>query len=435
MVVATLLYLNRDPYPGLDFVPFREVDRIATQEKDPSVFFTATAGDRAYGAYQRTDRRLDIAVLDTESAKVERWITTEAGAERWNWIKALPDVLLVKADVVGSTDSGDLIAYDPANGAKLWSRQVHGADEFYFFDKYVVVLDGTADTLVGINARTGREWRQPSPKGEYDSDSAVYPVRTVREVGGPAGSSGDAALPNRGDEPRLVQIGADDSIRVVDVTNGRVLKSRPDAADTDDVVLAYEGQLFVAPKADGYGLARYDLTTLAAPTSIYRAADKSRRPTALQPCGERQVCLLETAGSDAATTELLAVRTDQDDSQRAAWRKKVPQAQELLPVGERALVRLGVTEPVSKLFATDGAEKMSRDGIAARVDGGNLLVFAKEPATYSQDVSIAGVVAESGEPTELGQLKEVVPASCSWNTSVVVCGARSEFVVAGFTAG
>ncbi|GAB3967859.1 Hsp70 family protein [Plantactinospora veratri] len=435
VVAATLLYLTRDPYPGLDFASFQEVGRIATREENPSALFTATAGERAYAGYQRTDRRLDIAVLTAGSAKVERWITTDVGAERWDWIRALPDVLLVKAEVIGSSTPGVMIALDPANGAKLWSRQVRGDDRVFLFDEYVVVLDEAADTLVGVNARSGREWNLPNPKGEYDSDSAVYPVRTARQLGGAGAPTVEATPPIPGDEPRLVQIGADDSIRVVDVTNGKVLKSRADAADTDDKVLAYEGQLFVAPSTAGYGLARYDLASLAAPTTIYNAVDKSRRPTALEPCGEQQVCLLETAGSGAEGTELLAVRTDQGGSQQAAWRKKVPQAQGLLPVGERALVRLGSSDPAAKLFSAEGDEKLSRDGFAVRVDGGNLLVFAEAPTPYSQDASVAGVVAESGKLTELGQLKQVVAASCSWNSSVIVCGARSEFVVARFTAG
>ncbi|GIG85294.1 Hsp70 family protein [Plantactinospora endophytica] len=434
VVVATLLYLTRDPYPGIQFEPFQEVDRIAAREENASLLFTATAGERAYVAYQRADQRLDVAVLTAGSAKVERWFTTDAAAERWEWIKALPDVLLVKPQVIGTTTPQDVIALDPANGAKLWSRPVRGDDGFYFFDEYVVILDETADALVGIDARTGKEWTLPNPKGQYSSDSAVHPVRTAREVGGAAEPSGDPALPNRGDRPQLVQIGADDSIRVVDVTNGRVLRSRADAADVDDKVLAYEGQLFVAPSSDGYGLARYDLADLGPPTNIYNAVDKSRRPTELQPCGEHQVCLLETAAANGDTTELVAVRTDRSGSQQAAWRKKVPQGRELRAVGEYPLVRTGSSsEPVENLFGADGAEKLSRDGFAVRVDGGNLLVFDKDPSTYGQDASVAGVVAGSGKLTELGQLKQVATATCSWNSTVVVCGARAEFVVARFT--
>ncbi|WP_422772141.1 Hsp70 family protein [Plantactinospora sp. WMMC1484] len=434
VVVTALLYLNREPYPGIDFAPFTEVDRIAIREENPSALFTATAGKRAYVAYQRADQRLEIAVLTAGSAKVERWFTTEVAAERWAWIKALPEVLLVRADAITTSAPRDVIAFDPASGEQLWSRSVRGDDELYFFDDHVVLLDATADALVGIDARSGDDWTLPSPKGDYDSDSAVHPVRTAPEVGGAAELDGDPALPNRGDEPRLVQVGADDSIRVVDVRSGRVLASRPGAADTDDTVLAYEGQLFVAPSNDGYGLARYDLATLGPPTSIYTAPDKSRRPLDLEPCGERQVCLLENAGSDAASTELLAVRTDGTGSQEAAWRRAVPQARDLQPVGEHALVRANPGNPVSKLFSAGGDELLDRDGVAVRVDGGNLLVFAEDPGTYSQDASVAGVVAGSGALTELGQLKQVNTASCSWNTSVIVCGARAEFVVARFTA-
>ncbi|MFC6015394.1 Hsp70 family protein [Plantactinospora solaniradicis] len=434
VVGAATLYLTRDRYPAIDFAPFAEIDRVAARVENPTTPFTVMAGDRAYVAYRRPDQRLDIAVVQAETAKVSRWITTDVGAEQWAGLEALPDVLVVKAGAVVGSTPRDLIAFDPDNGAKLWSRQVHGDDTIHYFDRYVVVLDKTAATVIGINARTGEEWTLPSPKGQYDSASAIYPMNTVEEVGGAAANPyGNPMMPNRGDDPRLVQIGADGSIRVIDVTNGRVLKTREKAADTDDFVLAYEGQLFVASPTDGYGLARYDLATLGAPTNVYTAPDKSRRPQALAPCGEHQVCLLEGAGSDKESTELVAVRTDdRADNQEAAWRKKVPQAQYLVPVGENMLVPIGSSEDSLRLFDPDGRNTLTREGVAVRVDGGNLLAFDASLSTYRDDASVAGVNVGSAKATELGQLKAIIPASCSWNTSVIVCGTDSEFLFARF---
>ncbi|MBE1486586.1 Hsp70 family protein [Plantactinospora soyae] len=439
VVGAAALYLTRDRHPAIDFAPFAEISRVAARVENPTSPFTAMAGDRAYVAYQREDQQLDIAVaqVQADTAEVSRWFTTGARAERWDGIKALPDVLLVRADAASTSALRDLIAFDPDNGKQLWSRQVRGDDPVYYFDQYVVLLDRTAATVVGINARTGKEWSQPSPQGQYDNASEIYAMNTAEEVGGAAlNPNGDPALPNRGDDPRLVQIGADGSIRVLDVTNGRVLKTRANAADTDDFVLAYDGQLFVASPTDGYGLARYDLATLGSPTNVYTAPDKSRRPRALEPCGEEQVCLLEGTGSDDESTELVAVRTDdRADSQEPAWRKKVPQAQGLVPVGENILVRIGSSDRSSRLFTPDGENTLTRDGVAVRVDGGNVLAFDAELTTYADDASVAGVNVGSAKTTELGQLKKIIPASCSWNSSVIVCPTGSEFVFARFTGG
>ncbi|MBF9134146.1 Hsp70 family protein [Plantactinospora sp. S1510] len=437
VVGAAALYLTRDRYPAIDFAPFAEIARVAAQVENPATPFTAMAGDRAYVAYRRPDQRLDVAVVQARTAKVSRWITTETGAEQWAGIEALPDVLLVEAgSPIGSTPR-DLIAYDPDDGAHLWRRQVHGDDTIHYFDRYVVVLDKTAARVIGINARTGKEWTLPSPPGQYDSASAIYPMNTAEEVGGAATNpNGDPMMPNRGDDPRLVQIGADGSIRVIDVTNGRVLKTREKAADTKDFVLAYDGQLFVASPTDGYGLARYDLATLGAPTNVYSAPDKSRRPQALEPCGKHQVCLLEGAGSDKESTELVAVRTDdRADNQEAAWRRRVPQAEHLVPVGENALVRIGTSSESVKLFDPDGRNILTREGVAVRVNGGNLLAFDAELTPYRDDASIAGVNVGSAKATELGQLKGIIPTSCSWNTSVIVCGTESEFLFARFGGG
>ena len=43
---------------------------------------------------------------------------------------------------------------------------------------------------------------------------------------------------------------------------GRLLRSRTNVAEPDDVVLAHEGRLYVAAAEGGYWLAEYDLETM-----------------------------------------------------------------------------------------------------------------------------------------------------------------------------
>ncbi|ROT28088.1 Hsp70 family protein [Micromonospora sp. HM5-17] len=431
VAAAAVLYLTRDPYPALDFAPFAEVGRIATREPDATTLLTTTGGDRAYVGYQRSDNRLDVAVVDPTTAKVARWFTTDETAERWLWLQALPKALIVRGGATSSSDPGVLVGFDPDTGKKLWSRQISGGAEAHSYDEYVVLLDRDADAVIGINARTGREWSLPSPKGEFGSDSAVEPVHTPGEYGGTADAYGNHMLPNRGKEPGLVEVGADGSVRLIDVAAGKVLKERANAADTDDLLLAYEGELFVAPKSGGYGLARFDLRTLGTPTTVYTAPDKSRQPVDLLPCGEHQVCVLETAGTDSATAQLVAVRTDKAE---VAWRRDVPKGERLRAVGQNIVVQTTSSGTTVRLFTPDGRKVLEREGVASRINGGNLLLFDDALSTYPGTMSVAGVVAKSGRLTQLGPLKEVVGTSCSWTTSVLICAGRSEFVLTRFVA-
>jgi hypothetical protein len=106
-----------------------------------------------------------------------------------------------------------------------------------------------------------------------------------------------------------------------------------------------------------------------------------------------------------------------------------------VPVGGNTLVGIGSSNESVKLFDPDGRNTLTREGVAVRINGGNLLAFDAELSTYRDDASVAGVNVGSAKTTELGQLKAIVPVSCSWNTSVIVCGAESEFLFARFVGG
>ena len=67
-----------------------------------------------------------------------------------------------------------------------------------------------------------------------------------------------------------------------------------------------------------------------------------------------------------------------------------------------------------------------RGGVAVRLDAGNLLLFADPPSSAEDNRSIAGMPVNSGDVTEMGELKDVRSETCSWNTSVIACGAGKD---------
>nr|MDT0663278.1 Hsp70 family protein [Micromonospora sp. DSM 115978] len=432
VATAAVLYLNRDGYDDLEFRSFVDIGRVEYRVDAPSYLHTAVLGNRAYVAVELPDsKKLAVAAVEAGSAK-ELWrVEVPASSDRWSHLTATPNAVLAFADAIGTDTPREMTVLDPGDGRRLWSLSMRGNDEVRVFDEVLVFVDRTANRLAGRDLRDGdEEWTLPFPTGEYGAiDTAVHTVTTAADLGGPGDFNGLPLAPVRDDDQRIVQIGADRSARVIDVTSGAVVKSRTNVADPGDLVLAHEDRLYAAVAEGGYWLAEYDLASMGEPRNVYRAPDERRRVGGLVPCGQRQVCLLESAGLDGATTELVAVNAEE---QGARWRRPAPDAQLLMPVGDHVLAGTTLSEYRFTVFRPDGGELLSRDGMAARVDGGNLLAFAERPSTYADDASVAGVRVSSAEPVELGQLKGVRAANCSWNAAVIVCPAESDFVVRRF---
>lgn len=430
VVTAAVLYLARDHYPALEFrSPVERVARVAAGAERPAAMFTAVLGNRAYLAYPLDDGRLEVVAVDADTGG-EKWRKpTEASAERWERIVALPGAVVAFADAIGDDTPRDLVLLDGASGDQRWSRPILGDDEVFFGEGVAVLVDRTGKQLVGLRLSDGGEtWVQPSPQDEYGgAGTSVHPVTTDKALGGPAFVDGSPRDPWRGEVRRLVQVGADRSVRVVDMGSGRTVHSRANVADQDDLVVAHEDRLYVARDEAGYQLLAYDLATDAQPKVLYTAPDDRKRPEALVPCGEHRACLLETTGGEDESTEVVAAT----EEKVAHW--PAPEATRLVPLGEHLLVRRTSSESVSTLFDPDGrAVLRDRKGVAVRLDGGNLLVFADPPSSVEDDRSVAGVAAGSGAVTEMGQLVGVRSETCSWNTSVIVCGAKEDFVLYRF---
>ena len=432
-VVATaVFYLTRDRYADLAFQPFEEIGRVKTTDEGSALFGTEITGDRAYLAYEREDGRLEVIAVKASTAEVLWRERTDSTSDQWRGILgAQHNAVAVLASESREADLRDLIVLDPTNGRKLWSRGVRGDDSILFFEQVVVLVDRTAGQLIGLNVRTGQQkWSLPNPKDEDGTTgTAVYRVSTAEGLAGPGTRWGNPRDQYRGEEQRIVQIGADRSARVIDSRTGSVLRSSRSVADLDDHVVAHDGRLYVAPNDYGYRLVTYDLDTMGEPKSLYTADDKQRRVEALEPCGQDRVCLLERANADAKTTELVAVSADENVS---TWRKSAPAAESIVSIGEHTLIRTSGSEYQSTVFDPDGTQLLARKGNGVRVDGGNLLLFDEDPSDYPTDVGVAGIPLNSKKRIELGRLSGVRSSSCSWNTAVIVCATRAEFVFLRF---
>ncbi|MFF4874736.1 Hsp70 family protein [Micromonospora sp. NPDC000668] len=430
VATAATLYLTRDRYPDLEFRALSELSRPAAGAERPAGMWTAVLGDRAYLGYPLPDDRLEVVAVDTATGD-ELWREpTDVTADDWEGLVAVPGAVAVLADAPGDSTPRALAILDGRSGEQRWSRMVRGDDDVYFADDVAVLVDRAGGRLVGLRLTNGNEkWIQANPGDRYGgSRTVVRPVGTDQAAGGPAFLDGAPRNPWTGKGRRLVQVGADRSVRLLDMSSGNVLRQWGSVADLDDLVVAHEDRLYVAANEGGYQLLAYDLGSDAEPVVLYRAGNDQNRPKELVACGERRACLLEVPNSDAERTEVVAAT---EGKQAIHW--SAPGVTDLVPLGTRLLAQRDSPESTVTLFDAAGKPVLrDRRGVAARLDEGNLLVFAKAPSTVADNRVLAGVWAKSGEVDELGELQEVRSASCSWNTRVIACGADKDFVLYSF---
>ncbi|WP_406041721.1 Hsp70 family protein [Micromonospora sp. NBC_00898] len=428
VTTAAVLYVTRDRHPELEFQAFGTGTRIPAGTDRPTEMFTAALGDRAYLAYRRDDDRLEVVAADAGTGR-ELWRKQSAApAERWDRIVALPGAVALLADGSGTSTPGELEVLDAGSGRQRWHRAVHGDDEFFFGTDVLVLADRDGHRLVGLRMGDGsQKWSRADPTDQYgNSRTSVHPVTSEEGLSGPGFADGRPRDPWQGDVARIVQVSADRSVRLIDMASGMVVRRRTNVAEPDDLVAAHSDRLYVA--GDDGRLLSYDLGSLAEPTVLYTAQDDRHRPRDLVPCGEHRACLLEVTDADQTTVAVVAAAEG-----RKAERWSAPGADLLVPFGDRVLARRTYPEPAVTLFGPDGQRVLNeRDGVAVRVDAGNLLVFAKPLGGGEDDRSVAGVGAESGRLVELGQVKQVRGESCSWNTEVIACGSAKDFVLYRF---
>ncbi|MDW3849751.1 Hsp70 family protein [Micromonospora sp. BRA006-A] len=423
VAASVLLWVFRDRHPALDFHTAELVKTVAAGDTRPDQMFTATLGERAYLVRSLPDGHLDVTAVEAATGKTVWEKRTDAAAQRWAGIRALPDGLLVLGDATGSDTPRVLAVLDEDSGDQRWRTDVGRDDTLYLGPDTIVRLDRTGERLVGLRLSDGRRrWERPNPRTEYgDARTKVVPVGTGAALDGPGDAEGSPLAPWAGKADRLVQVGADRSVRVVDMRSGRILKDRGNVAGLDDPVAARDDRLYVAENERGLRLLAYDLGGLGTPSVLYEAPEQGGRVKDLVTCGERRVCLLETPGSGADDTRVVSATEGEGTRQWPA-----PRAESLVPVGEHVLAGRDSPDAVT-LFAPDGTPVLrDRDGTAVRLDAGNLLIFSEAPSAYEDDRVLAGTAVD-GEPVEMGQLKQIRSESCSWNTEMLVCGAEKEF--------
>ncbi|MCG5455418.1 Hsp70 family protein [Micromonospora sp. PSH03] len=431
VATAATLYLTRDRYPDLTFDSLRELSRPSAGAERPVDMWTAVLDDRAYLAFPLPDDRLEVVAVDAGNGR-ELWREqTDVRADDWKAVIAVPGGVAVLADAPGDSTPRPLAVLDGRTGEQRWQRVLRGDDDVYFADDTVVLVDRAADELVGLRLTNGSaKWTQPNPRGQYAGGrTVVRPVGTDAAAGGPAFLDGTPRNPWASKGRRLVQVGADRSVRLLDMASGAVLRQWGSVADLDDLVVAHEDRLYVAANEGGYQLLAYDLGSDAEPVVLHRSGNDEYRPKELVACGERRACLLQVPDNDVARTEVVAAT---EGERMIKW--SAPGVTGLVPLGEQVLAQRELPEPSVTVFDAAGKPVLrDRGGVAVRLDAGNLLVFAKAPSMVADNRVLAGVWAESGEVDELGELKDVRSSSCSWNTHVIACGADKDFVVYRFT--
>ncbi|MFF5180105.1 Hsp70 family protein [Micromonospora sp. NPDC000316] len=432
VATAATLYLTRDRYPDLEFGSLRELARHEAGAERPRGMWTAVLGDRAYLGYPLPDNRLEVVAVDTRTGDQLWRQPTGVTADSWTGLVAVPGAVAVLANASGSSTPRALAVLDGRSGAQRWHLSIRGDDDVYFADDVAVLVDRAASRLVGVRLGDGTEkWARPNPSDRFGgSRTAVRPVGSDKADGGPAFLDGTPRDPWTGKGQRLVQVGADRSVRLLDMSSGDVVRQWDNVADLDDLVVAHDDRLYVAGNEGGFQLLAYDLGSDAAPVVLYRATNDQHRPKSLVACGERRACLVQVQSGDAERTEVVAAAEGETPVRWSA-----PGTTGLVPLGEQVLTQREYPKPTVTLFDAAGKPLALRDrpGVAARLDAGNLLVFAKAPSTMADSRSVAGVWAESGEFDELGELRDVRSASCSWNTRVIACGADKDFVLYRFT--
>jgi hypothetical protein len=428
---ATLLVVFWPGYRALDFRAFDEIARIPPAVEVTSGFSDAAIiGDRAYFANADANGLLGVVAVGAHDGK-KAWSKTTAGvATRWEKMVALPSGLAVFAATESATGKRRMAILGAKDGGLLWDRQIDDSDEVFFVGDVAVLVDRVEHRLLGleINKQGHARWSLPDLKSTSGTGSAVVPVSTTADVSGPASAGGRAFEPDLDDDKRIVQISADRSARVIDAGTGEELvKPRQNvAAPGEEEIVAHNGRLFVRESDNGQRIVAYDLAKLGEPESLYTAPTADDKISSLVACGKERVCFLQSAGYDAKTTQVVAVDTD-----RRRWSTPLAQAETLVPVGDSVLVSQNSSPPRVSLLDRAGKASWGRDGEAARLDAGNVLLFNKAMSAYPDDPSLWGQHLGDGA-VPLGPLSGVRSATCAWDTSAIACVAETDFVLQSF---
>jgi outer membrane protein assembly factor BamB len=397
----------------LEFTGFTHVHRVPFDQPSRTTL-TAVHGDRGYAGWEVGG---ELTVVATGMAGGgERWRTRVGGAAQWGRLDAVSQVVLVFGQELLDDRSRPLVVLDGADGRELWRRDIRGDDRYAVVDDRLVWLDVAGAAVRGLDLAGGEEvWSHPFSSGGVP---AIVRVHTDADLAGVTDAAGNPAVEL--DDPRLVLVGADRVVRVIEGRDGAVLSEGANLADPDDHLAAYRDRLVVAASGPGYQVLSYDLADLTAVPRLLYTAGADRWPQALTPCGDGRACVIDVEAFDPGTAVVTAI---DPAGGGGLWSESVPDAEGLLPVGPWVVVatRVGF-EPAVVAFDPAGDRVLERAGTAVRLNAANLLVFSGDLGQFAQaPVSADGIAVKTGEPVSLGPLPEVRGGFCSWNATHVIC--------------
>jgi molecular chaperone HscA len=441
VVVAAGAVLTWHFWPGyraLGYHPLSSPQRIKPAVPVSSTWSDAEVlGDRVYFASSNSDTGTVGVVAIDDGDKTPAWSSTGAGTPygavtRWKAMEALPTGVALFTETDTTTSKREMIVLDADKGTLRWSRALGGDDDVYFAGDVAVLVDRVEHRLLGLALTDGKvRWEQADPKPDSGTQTNVLLSTTPDGLSGPATVAGRPLASDFDGDPRIVQISADKSARVLDSKSGKILGTRVNVAGTNDEVIAHNGRLLVRESENAQRIVSYGLDQIGAgePQVLYTAQGQDGQISDVTPCGDDRVCLLETAGYDAKTAQVVAV-----DAAKGGrlWHRAEPGADALVPVGEAVLVTAtSDTGYDTKLIDAKGGQVWTSPGVAARLDAGNLLEFNQPLSGSTAKPSLAGQHL-GDDPVPLGALNDVRSDTCSWNKSLVACVADEDFVLQHF---
>ncbi|GAA0544548.1 hypothetical protein GCM10010172_27660 [Paractinoplanes ferrugineus] len=429
---AVLTWVFWPRYGALDYHALSDPRRIqpivpvTTDFSDAEIY-----RDRAYFASVDSTAGGIIGVVAVKlNSSKPLWSSKDGGtAYRWKSMIALPVGLALFTDFDSNNGYQRRMAVlGAADGKLLWQRTLAEEDEVFFAGDTAVVADRKGKQLLGLKLSDGSQrWSLREPESSSSGRSKVLTVTTPTDLGGPATVFGRPFEPDLADDPRIVQIGADKSARVIDANTGKILTDRQNVAQPTDEVVAHNGRLIVLQPSDQRILS-YQLDKLGEPKVVYTTQTADAQLKDVTPCGDDRVCFDEEVGYDGKTASVIALDVT-GDADHVAWRYKLANVETIVPVGEAVVA--GTTSNDTTLIDGSGKQIWTRPGEAARLDGGNLLEFSKPLSKSPDDPALSGRHL-GDEAVPLGAFSDIRSDTCAWNTSTVACVAEKDFVLQRF---
>ncbi|MFF5295517.1 Hsp70 family protein [Paractinoplanes globisporus] len=426
---ATATWYFWPGYGALDYQPLSEPKRIAPVVPVGSDWSDAEILDgRVYFASSDSaSGNAGVVAMGLGDSK-PAWRMTVAGGKdvRWKSMMALPVGVALFTETDSTSSTRQIVVLGAEKGKTLWSRTIGGTDVVLFAGGTAVIADRKQHQLIGVRLSDGSvRWTQPDPPSQYPEDTNVVAVTTPKDLDGPATVFGRPFEPDFTDDPRIVQIGADKSARVINADTGKILVTRQNVADPDDEVVAHNGRLIVL-QPDDQRIVAYDLGKFGEPRVLYTTQQQHSQMKDVTPCGDDRVCFDEEVGYDGKSATVVAL--DVADGKQL-WRYPLANTESIVPVGEALLVT--TTTPDMTLLDPKGTKVWTHTGEAARLDAGNLLEFSQQLSRNAGETALYGRHL-GDEAVPLGSFTDVRADTCAWDTSMLACVADKDFIIQRF---